>query len=413
MSTFLFILILLGCSLIVRRHRFTALPGLSANKLNALFLIKVAAGICLGWIYAKNTANGGDYWTLHKNGLAETELLKQNPLSFLTDWLLPQDPNGWGGWFDSVGSHWNDLRNTIVEKFLGILNLITNGNFYSNTVVFDLIGFFGVVALYRTWLKVYPKHNTAVMISCFLLPSPLIFMSGLHKDLFIFTFTCFSIYLLYQIIYERAGTRRYLMLVLCLTGLLLLRNYVAIALLPAAAALWLTEKRKMKKLVAFSLVYGVSFVLIIVTSVFMHGSGPLHILVSKHEDFRALKEAHSQLPMFELKENIGSFISNLPTALDHALLKPDPLDTDNFYMLAFAEEMVVYMIALLFALYWERKNKMPAFTLFMVCFALTGLLFIGYIVPNAGSIIRYRAFYLPFLVTPMLVALARRKTNYI
>ena len=101
----------------------------------------------LGWIYARNTTNGGDYWTLHRNGLAETELLKHNPTAFMFDCILPGNQKGWGGWFDSVGSHWNDLRNTIVEKFLGILNLITAGNFYSNTVVFDLIGFFGVVAL--------------------------------------------------------------------------------------------------------------------------------------------------------------------------------------------------------------------------------------------------------------------------
>ena len=82
-------------------------------------------------------------------------------------------------------------------------------------------------------------------------------------------------------------------------------------------------------------------------------------------------------------------------------------------MTAFAGEMPVYILALLFAVYWQRKNRMPAFTLFMIGFALTGLLFIGYIVPNAGSIVRYRSFYLPLLITPVLVGLARRKTHYI
>lgn len=409
MSTVLFICILLGCTLAVRHIRFLAAPGLSANKLSLLFLLKAAAGMLLGWIYARYSTNGGDYWSLHHNGLAEMRLLKQDPVIFITDLFNSPYPKGWGGFFDSVGSHWNNLRNTIIEKLLGMMNLITGGNFYSNTVLFDFMGFFGPVALYRTWQKVYPEHETSLMISCFLLPSPLIFLSGLHKDLFIFTFTCFVIYFLYQIIYDRCTRSRCLLLSISFLFLLLLRNYVAIALIPAACALWLTGRGKMKKLPAFSLIYSGTILIIAGASILFPGKGPLHILIKKHQDFSALKEARSQLPMFELEESLSSLVKNLPQALNHVLLKPDPLHSNNFFHLAFSIEMIILIALILLALLLERKQNMPSFTLFLVCVAITGLLFIGFVVPNGGSIIRYRSFYLPFLIVPALVGLARQR----
>jgi len=36
-------------------------------------------------------------------------------------------------------------------------------------------------------------------------------------------------------------------------------------------------------------------------------------------------------------------------------------------------------------------------------------LFIGYIMPNLGSIVRYRSVYLPFLITPMLCRIDWKK----
>ena len=245
------------------------------------------------------------------------------------------------------------------------------------------------------------------MAACFLLPSPLIFLSGLHKDLFIFTALCFFIYLLYRIIHDQPSARRYFLLLLSFAVLLLLRNYVALAILPGAIAYIMAEKKVCGKAAAFLLAYSISAIVISGVYFLKPGYGPLQIIVSKHEDFKALDSARSVLPMFDLKPEPASFLRNLPVAVNHAFFRPYPTETINIFHLAFSEELVLFWIMAIYAVAKERKNSMPPFTLFMLCFAITGLLFIGYIVPNAGSLIRYRAFYLPFLLPAVMVAMGR------
>ena len=53
------------------------------------------------------------------------------------------------------------------------------------------------------------------------------------------------------------------------------------------------------------------------------------------------------------------------------------------------------------------ESPFPAFPFAVFClvFALTGMLIIGMVIPFAGSIVRYRSIYLPFLLAPFLHAL--------
>lgn len=56
------------------------------------------------------------------------------------------------------------------------------------------------------------------------------------------------------------------------------------------------------------------------------------------------------------------------------------------------------------SLLWRRThpiNRQP-FAAFCLFFSLSGLLIIGAMVPFAGAIVRYRSFFLPFLLTPAL-----------
>ncbi|HMC99171.1 MAG TPA: hypothetical protein VKH37_03430, partial [Ferruginibacter sp.] len=56
-------------------------------------------------------------------------------------------------------------------------------------------------------------------------------------------------------------------------------------------------------------------------------------------------------------------------------------------------------------LFFRRKEASigrEPFLYFALFFTFTMFLFIGYIVPNLGSLVRYRSFYLPLLITPLL-----------
>jgi hypothetical protein len=49
-----------------------------------------------------------------------------------------------------------------------------------------------------------------------------------------------------------------------------------------------------------------------------------------------------------------------------------------------------------------RPFKFSVFGVGCLVFALLGMLIIGYIIPFAGAIVRYRSIYLPFLLAPFL-----------
>jgi len=406
MQVILFILFLLLCLFIITRSRFLLAPGLNKFTLICLFLIKFTAGGLLGWIYSKYTKGGGDYWALHRNGLKETNLLLTDPKEFLAILFKSPYEYGWGGFFDSVGSFWNDLRNTIIEKLLGIINIFTLGNFYSNTLLLDFFGLLGHVALYRMFIDMLPGRNRAIIVGCFLLPSALIFSSGIHKDLFAFTLMSFFCYSFYFLLLKKATTKRSLILIFSLIGILMIRNYILIALLPSAIAIILTLKLKWKTITAFIFSY-VSFIIIsLILTYAFPGSGPLDIIARKHEAFYELDIARSQLPMFALSPDIFSFIANSPSAITNTFFSPFIWQTANKYHLFFSIELLTYWIIVITFLFRKRKNPFSPYYLFLICFCLIGLLFIGYIVPNAGSIIRYRSLYLPLLLTPIIASLS-------
>jgi uncharacterized protein (DUF983 family) len=55
----------------------------------------------------------------------------------------------------------------------------------------------------------------------------------------------------------------------------------------------------------------------------------------------------------------------------------------------------------------QPAGQPPAFVFLCLALAIIGLLQIGYTVPFAGSIIRYRSLFLPFLLAPFIYSLRR------
>lgn len=372
--------------------------GLTPTAIRILFSITVVAGIAIGWITG-HFYPGNDYRALNQDGLVEYNLLVRSPREFFTNIFYSPYSNGYNSVFNSIGSYWNDLRYNIILKFLAVFDIFSRGNYYINSLFFNFFKMFGVVALYRVFADIYPRSKMAVLIGCFLLPSTLYFSSGIHKDLVVFLLVGLYCYGLYFLKKDRLSAGRAFTIFFSFIGIFLMRNYVAIFLIPPSIGFLLSGRFK-RAWTSYFIVYAAGMLLIAVIQLIVPQFQPLNVVLEKQEAFLDLPTASSELKHLELKPTSKSFLLNLPAAFEHGLLRPFFWKTGKA-LLPLALEVLIYEVLLLL-FFFRRGNISAPFAWFGIFFSLSLMLLTGYIIPNEGSIVRYRSIYFPFLIIPIL-----------
>lgn len=351
----------------------------------------------IGWL-SQRYYPGNDYWALNQEGILEYQLLKKDPVSFATN-IFSSVYHHYGGFFDSVGSYWNDLKNNLIIKAIAICNIFSGGNYYINSIFFNSVCFTGLVALFRAYRKAIPGSEPLLTIACFLVPSTLYFGSGIYKDLVVLAMMGFYVYALYQLIYTSASGRRIFLLIVSWLIILLIRNYIAVILLPLSIGLYVSSLTKKKTWV---------FAATVLVLLLSFGSNRvLSVIVQKQKDFAALPVASTQLKMPELEPNAESFIKALPTSIDHGLFMPYIWDGSSKFLIPMAVELLLIqiLVVLFFVFGRRRQGRNLAFTWFGIGLALSLMIITGYIIPNTGSIIRYRSIFLPFVLAPIIAGI--------
>ncbi|MGB5005916.1 MAG: hypothetical protein WBO39_03205 [Ferruginibacter sp.] len=421
MNYLLFVVYLVILCWLLLRVPFIKNAGISSRFILGLFLIKIMAGIAIGWVSIHIYGPGNDYWDVNDFAREEYQLMLTNPARYLSNLFTSDYEGGYGGIFNSFNSYWNDLENNILIKLVSVFNIFSRGDYYINSLFFNFIIFFGHVILYRLFNQVFPftqgsvKGQLWVIIGCFLLPSTLYFTSGIHKDGMVFLMLAVLVYSVYQSLHKSSfSARRSILIVTAFLFLFLLRNFVFLALLPAVFAWILADRTKWNAGLTFIAVYLFSGILFFTVSYINPAFDPPAIIITKQADYINLPVASTQIPLTPLQPNIMSFVSNAPQALQHIFLRPYPGEQPLQSLLPFSSELLLYHVLLFLLIFFSRKNAVVAsksFLFFLLFFTLTVFLFIGYIVPNLGSLVRYRSLYLPFIITPVLCFLDWNKLS--
>lgn len=403
MQYFVFFIVFVLLSWAIIKIPFVRNSALSSEIILTLFITRIAAGITLGWL-AHYFSPLNDYTTLNNEGISEFKNLIHNPRIFFTDIFYSPYQNTYGGYFDAVGSYWNDLRNNIITKILAFLNIISQGNFNTNVLLLNFIPFLGSVAIYRIFISIFPSRKWIVIFGCFLIPTTLLFSSGIHKDLFIFSALCFYSYGIFFSIKERFTWKRTLIILISFFMILLMRNFLAMALIPATVGFVLTTKFKMKPVLIYGAIFLSALLFIIVCDLFTTSFQPLRIISDRQVEFLKLPKANSQIELTALTPNLKSFATNLPEALDHGFFQPHFWKTNHWTgILASLEWVLLFLLPLIWVLLFRRKIQIHShFIWFGFAVAFTMFIMIGYIIPNLNSIVRYKSIYLPFIITPIL-----------
>ena len=407
MEYLLFIGYLVIFTWLVTKVKFFTKSGLSNPQLIILFLVKVLAGIFYGWmgLYYGNLAQMLDTWGYHQFGVAEYRLLTANPHEYFTNMFYTPYPNGFGKFFASTDSYWNDLKGNIFVKLLSVFDLFSFGKYYVNVIFYSFISMFGPIALFRVMSDVYPGKKLQVLLPAFFIPSFIYWTSGLHKEGLIFSGVSLIIYHLYFGWKEkRYPVKRWLGVFFGLLILFVLRNFLMFLVVPAIIA-WLLASRWPKfGFVVFTSVY-LLFGVLFFTARYIDKrfDFPLAV-VEKQQAFLRLQGGVSTIPIKELEPTFTSFAKNTPQAVTLSFLRPYPSDVHHLLSLVASVELNLMLLLFVLFLLFRKKNGPLSKNIIYLCIFLSGtiLLATGFSINNLGAIVRYRSIVIPLLMIPVI-----------
>ncbi len=392
---------ILFCWLITRLNFFKK-SGLSTRLLIILFLIRIISGLvsCYINVYYYPVS---DALKFHEDGLEEFNLLFNNPYEYLTN-IFHTNYNSYSNFLESSGSFWNDLRTNIIAKILSIFDVFSTKNFYVNTLFFNFLIFFGAIYFYKVFIKIFPGYRFFIITCIFLLPSVIYFTSGIHRDGFIFLSLSIVIFNIHYILEKRNFLwKKFFSTIIFLCLILLLRNFVIIALIPALIAWIIADRFPKYAFFSFLGVYFVVTVLFFCSGFLFPGLNlPQHVSSRQIEFIELAKRGASAININPLYANFRSFLNNTPQALNHTLMRPYLTEKLNFLYTPVAIEIFIYQTIFLIFVFYRNDQKPIPFIYFCFYFSISMFMMIGYTIPIIGAIVRYRSIYLPFLLIPII-----------
>ena len=414
MTYLLFAVYLVLFSWLITRVKFIKQAGLPNYWLIGLFLLKVAAGVAYGWYYTTipNYTISSDSWKFFFDAKNDTALLYKDPLRYFTSIYDNPYDKDYRHLFSSVNSYWNDLKHTYMVKIVALFNVLSGSRYYVNVIFYSFITFFGPIAFIRVMNDVFPNRKLLITAGTFLLPSFLFWSSGIHKDGLIFTYISLIVFVVYfGLKKKKLGIKEFLLVGLLLMLIFPVRNHVVLACIPGLFAWWLAERYFKRKWIAFALVTVLGTVAFF-SAKYVHPKLDLPIsIVLRNKDFIKLG-GNSFLPQRKLEPTFTGFIQNAPQALNHTLVRPYVTEfLSPLYLVSALEILLIWIVVSVWFFRYTDNPYKHSVVQFLFLVSMVLLLLTGYIVPQLGGIVRYRAIFFPFILVPIIATISWKQNK--
>ena len=409
------LLYLLLCFWLLPRLSFFRNAELGTVGIRLALLFKLAVGLLAAAYFARLPL--ADVVMLNNESTLHYQRLLHQPGLFLADIKGYFELYGPGHFFAASDSAWGYTRFIFFFKLMAVIDLITGTNIYLNTLVFSTLVFPAHIAFYRIATGLY-KHSKIWprLLVAFGIPSLMLFTACPHKDGLVFLALAICSFVYFRWLHGHP-LRKWLNILAFCGGILLIlviRNFVLVAMLPAMLAGLLAQYCRERRWMVVAGFYILS-VLVFFGSSFLPGSLNLPAAVlQRRAAFASLPTGNTQLQMDSLPPTPGGFAQILPQAMGHAFLAPYPNKAAAAPLLLASLEPYIYLLLLLVSIVMRRKEMgMDNYTIYALTFFITMMFIIGYTIPNAGAIIRYRSLFWVFLLTPVVCNInwKRRRVN--
>lgn len=425
MNWFLPIVYFLILTFLIYNLPFFEIDGISRKKLIILFSIKICCGIILIFIYQfyYNCGFQSDLGIFHRDGIKIFNVLHQNPIDYIRLVTgIGSDASNLSS-YTSTTELWNKPfnynlynDNRTIIRINAVLCLFSFSNFYVHSMFFTFFSFLGLTALYKAFVPYLNDKKIELMISIYLIPSVLLWTSGIIKESVVIFALGFLVYGIFNSHLKKIKLKYLIPIIFGFFLLLFSKFYFLFAILPGLIAYWWIEQTKHKNiLLKFVFTHALCLFLLFTVKFIKPEYYFPDILHQKQFDFIFMVKHSTYLGSYiqipRIDNTLMSLLKNSIPAFTNTLFRPHIFETTSFPIFISALENLLIICSLTFFLYFSKLKGILKNHIFLVTISFVVILFVlcGLITPVLGSLVRYRTPALPFLLITFLLIFDKNK----
>lgn len=390
------------------------------NSLNRKYFLpalifKLTSAILLGLLY-HFYYEGGDTFTYFTNGAIhiyhafwESPILAWHLIFGETDYL--------NGVFKYASQIWmyNDPSSYVVVRITGFISLFVGGSYIATALVFGVLSFSGIWAMYVSFTKLFPGREWLLALAILFIPSTVFWGSGILKDTVTFGFLGWATAAFIHLIYGKK--KRYLWILAFLLSFFMIyqiKLYVVLSLMPAMIvwAYFVYINKVRNRVLRYMIAPFVVALTIVLagSAVYVVGKNNSKYAVenlAKTAQVTAYdvgrytgKNAGSRYDLGNFDGTIISMLKLGPAAINVAMFRPYLWEVRNPLMLLASLEGLILLILSIIVLIKSRRNLYASLNnpaiIFCLIFSLTFAFAVGISTYNFGTLFRYKVPLMPF-----------------
>ena len=318
---------------------------------------------------------------------------------------------------------YRDTTAYMVVRIAGVFAILTGGSYAGTALMFALVSFSGLWAMYMAFCKLFPNNVVGLAIAILFIPSTIFWGSGILKDSITFGMLGWSTAAVIHLLYwQRKSLLWALILVLSLLLAFKIKEYIVLSFIPAAM-IWayfvLIRKvyNKMLKVLVAPFVITLAVIISGYTIVKVGENSPRYAISALAETAKITaydigrwtgRNAGSRYDLGDLDGSLASMIRLAPAAINVSLFRPYLWEVRNPLMLLASLEGLTFLILsmiIIYRMFWFKINVLssPA-AWFSLVFSMTFAFAVGISTYNFGTLFRYKVPMMPFFAILLVLA---------
>lgn len=413
--------LILTFSVLFKRYKVTN-GALEYTFYSKFIFLKLFFGFMMALIYVY-IYGYGDSFAYWNDGCDIGRVLYQNPQYLF--FIFKSDAHTLNNTIMGGTLHpiMNINENLFMAKLIGIFLPLADYSYITGTIIVAFISSFGNWKLFQAFRLNYSENRLLKPIFYFtlIIPSCLLWGSGLLKDTITYSAIGWLTYVLMQLLIKNKIKISYiLILIFCSVLLFNLKKYILFAFIPAFILFYIKSKlyninKYLRKILYFLVLMGIVFGLFIFKSQIneMMGQFAIDKIIetagSLNYNLSNIEAGSSFSLGIPLSTSPSGMVAIFPFAVVATLFRPFLWEVHNVVSLASALESLFFLV---FTIYVIRKVTFRKFLSNisndgMVQFCLVYAIFFSYAVgfstSNFGSLVRYKIPMMPFYLMGLFV----------
>lgn len=375
---------------------------------------------------------GGDTTNYYKGAEAMCNMFWRSPSDYFFILFHTNDGYAWSRFDIDTGYPptymFRDSRTYLVMKITSLISFIAVGGFLPTTILLALICYKWVWGLYEIIVSRYLSIQKELAFAFLMIPSVVFWGSGIMKDTFTFSATCFSFCGVYNIfIAKKERVKNILYLSIAVYIILSIKSYILFALLPGLIVFTNFERIKnvgsifTKIIIIPSFFVGFMFLLQIFLVDFSDLFGRysadriLEEAAIQQQDLKRDVYGGNSFDIGEFEPTLSGVLAKFPYAVNAAVFRPYIWETGSPTMLiSGVENLIISVISIYFLLILGPIKILTyifkdPYLIFCLLFTLILGFGVGLSTSNFGALVRYKIPFMPFFISLIFILNAKRK----